>query len=61
MLWLSPSGFGPGLGVEKIIRGHVLATVASDFAHSEEGHLRVFRQNLLRLPIRCKSNQRHYR
>ena len=25
------------LGVEKILRGHVLATVASDFAHSENG------------------------
>ena len=25
------------LGVEKILRGHVLSTVASDFAHSENG------------------------
>lgn len=30
------------LGVEKIIRGHVLATVASDFAHSEEGIYEFF-------------------
>ena len=30
------------LGVEKIIRGHVLATVASDFAHSENGIYEFF-------------------
>ena len=30
------------LGVEKIIRGHVLATVASDFAHSEHGIYEFF-------------------
>ena len=30
------------LGVEKIIRGHVLATVASDFAHSEQGIYEFF-------------------
>jgi helicase len=32
------------LGVEKIIRGHVLATVASDFAHSENGIYEFFGQ-----------------
>ena len=31
-----------GLAVEKIIRGHVLATVASDFAHSEQGIYEFF-------------------
>ena len=30
------------LAVEKIIRGHVLATVASDFAHSEQGIYEFF-------------------
>ncbi len=30
------------LGVEKIIRGHVLATVASEFAHSENGIYEFF-------------------
>ncbi len=30
------------LAVEKILRGHVLATVASDFAHSEEGVFEFF-------------------
>ncbi len=30
------------LGVEKTIRGHVLATVASDFAHSEQGIYEFF-------------------
>ncbi len=30
------------LGVEKILRGHVLATVASDFAHSEYGIYEFF-------------------
>ncbi len=30
------------LGVEKIIRGHVLATIASDFAHSEQGIYEFF-------------------
>ena len=30
------------LAVEKIIRGHVLATVASDFAHTEKGVYEFF-------------------
>ena len=30
------------LAVEKIIRGHVLATVASDFAHTENGIYEFF-------------------
>ena len=30
------------LGVENILRGHVLATVASDFAHSENGVYEFF-------------------
>ena len=30
------------MAVEKIIRGHVLATIASDYAHSEEGLFEFF-------------------
>jgi helicase len=34
------------LGVEKILRSHVLATIASDFAHSEESLLEFFKRTL---------------
>ena len=49
------------LAVEKIIRTHVLSTIASDYAHTEEGIYAVLPQNLLRLPIRRKSHPKRHR
>ena len=42
MFYAKPERIWSRLAVEKIIRGHVLATIASDFAHTENGIYEFF-------------------